>query len=102
MHGDLARSILTLMSPRFVLTVRICVPERGCPVAGGVPTSLTGGAGDMLGSGHGVHTQLGSVADEDGAAPACPCPSSPPLVNSQTVPTMSSRTATPAETEIWI
>src|SRR5947207_6560061 len=73
-HGALARSRRITMSPTFVLIVMSRTPERGSPVAGGVPTSLRFGfgaweaAGDALGFGVGFHVQWVGRADVVGAA----------------------------------
>src|SRR5438270_5280129 len=68
-HGALARSRRIMMSPRFVLIVMSRTPERGSPLAGGVPTSLRFGfgaweaAGEALGLGFGFHVQCVGRAD---------------------------------------
>src|SRR2546427_2028149 len=55
------------IAPRLVSSVMFRVPERGSPVAGGVPTFLMLGladcAGDALGLGFGFQVQLVGAAD---------------------------------------
>src|SRR5262249_62111769 len=69
-HGAWAVSTSILTMPWLVSIVITCVPERGSPLVGGVPTFLIVagrlGFGDALGSTSGVHLHEVGLADAEG------------------------------------
>src|SRR5262249_14008376 len=71
-HGAWAVSTSILTVPWLVSIVITCVPERGSPLVGGVPTFLIVagrlGFGDALGSTSGFHLHEVGLADADGLA----------------------------------
>src|SRR5438067_11783539 len=101
-HGALARSRRITILPRFVSIVMSRTPERGSPLAGGVPTSLRfvlgawEAAGDAPGFGSGFHVQCAGSADVDAPAAAAGVCYWPPAVATSQI-TSPNTTTTAAE-----
>src|SRR3954454_12474618 len=98
-HGACAVSTSILIVPWLVSMVMTCVPERGSPLVGGVPTFLIVGGrlgfGDALGSTSGFHLHEVGLADADGLAAGVFFLSPVRASAVQTTPTMTTREPAP-------